>query len=251
MVTASFEFRGNLNDFLVHAHRNRRFECACAEAATVKHMIEALGVPHTEVGATTVNDSPASLHYLLQDRDQVTVHPHAAPLRCPDTSLLQAAPPLFLADAHLGGLARLLRMAGFDTLYDNALHDDEIARIALEEARIILTRDRELLKRRAVSSGCYIRSLQPAEQMREMMARFDLAHCAQPFTLCLHCNQPLAPVDKAAVLDLLPPSVQKCQTAFSRCACCERVYWKGSHWQRMHAMLHALLSETANARGDT
>ena len=256
MVTASFEFQGNLNDFLAYAHRNRRFGCACAESASTKHMVEALGVPHTEVGSVTVNGLPASLHDLLRDGDHVIVHPHAYPVQCCDTSrrdpsLSQDVPPLFLADAHLGGLARLLRMAGFDTLYDNAFRDDDIVRIAIEDERIILTRDRELLKRRAVSSGCYIRALQPAKQMKEVIVRFSLAKYARPFTLCLHCNLPLSPVDKAAVLDLLPPSVQEHQATFSRCACCKRVYWKGSHWQRMHAMLDAIVTDAAHARGSS
>jgi uncharacterized protein len=247
MATARFEFQGNLNDFLLHAHRNRRFECNCAESATVKHMIEALGVPHTEVGSVTVNASAASLHHLLQEGDDVVVYPHVFPVRYTEDPLLHAMPPLFLADAHLGGLARLLRMAGFDTLYDNAIHDDEVVRLAATQRRIILTRDRELLKRRTVVAGCYIRPLQPAEQMKEVVKRFGLAQLARPFTLCLHCNRPLASVDKACVLDLLPPSVRQHQTTFSRCASCGRVYWKGSHWQRMQSMLHAIVADATDA----
>lgn len=240
MVKATFEFRENLNDFLSSAHRQRRFECVCAESATAKHMIEALGVPHTEVGTITVNNQEASLHHLLQNEDQVVVHPHSYPV-CMDERVPRAASrPQFFADAHLGGLARLLRMAGFDTLYDNAIHDDELVRIALAEHRIILSRDRELLKRRTVLSGSYIRSLQPAAQMKEVMDRFGLAPHACPFTLCLHCNRPLTRVDKAAVLDQLPPSVREYQTEFSCCSCCKRVYWKGSHWMRMQAMLQFL-----------
>ncbi|MGV3741893.1 MAG: Mut7-C RNAse domain-containing protein [Burkholderiaceae bacterium] len=254
MVTASFEFQGNLNDFLVQMRRHRRFSCVCAESASTKHMIEALGVPHTEVGSVMVNDLPASLDYLLRDGDHVVVHPHTSPERSREVSSMQTAPPMFLADAHLGGLARLLRMAGFDTLYDNAFHDDDIVHIAIDQERTILTRDRELLKRRAVYSGSYIRSLQPAEQMKEVITRFGLAQLARPFTLCLHCNLPLAPVDKAVVLNLLPPSVQEHQSSFSRCTCCKRVYWKGSHWQRMHAMLNAIVADVADpadAPGDS
>lgn len=246
MVTASFEFQGNLNEFLTHGHRNQRFACICAESATTKHMIEALGVPHTEVGKVFVNGSPESLNYLLQNGDHVTVLQHTFPVQYNEDSSENTIPLLFLADAHLGGLSRLLRMAGFDTLYDNTFEDDEIVSLAAVQHRIVLTRDRELLKRKTLLSGCYIRALQPVEQMKEVTERFGLMQRARPFTLCLHCNVPLASVDKECVLDLLPPSVQQYQTTFSRCASCKRVYWKGSHWQRMRAMLHAIVTDSAD-----
>jgi uncharacterized protein with PIN domain len=183
----------------------------------------------------------------LQEGDHVLVQSLVYPVRHADAAWPNPIPPCFLADAHLGGLARLLRMAGFDTLYDNSFRDEEIVRIAAEQNRIILTRDLELLKRRNVLAGCYVRSLQPTGQMEEVIARFGLAQQARPFTLCLHCNVPLAPIDKAAVLECLPPSVQECQTEFSRCTCCKRVYWKGSHWQRMQNMLRAMISSSADA----
>jgi uncharacterized protein len=247
MVTASFEFRGWLNDFVKPANRYRIVRCACAESATAKHMIEVLGIPHTEIGLIKVNKQVSSLGHLLQDGDHVLVQPPVYPLPYADAACAKAMVTHFLADAHLGGLARLLRMAGFDTLYDNSFRDDEIVRIAAAQHRIILTRDLELLKRRNVVAGCYVRSLQPARQMEEVVARFGLARQARPFTLCLHCNVPLAPIDKAAILEGLPPSVQECQTEFSRCDCCRRVYWKGSHWQRMQSMLRAIISNSENA----
>lgn len=246
MAIASFQFQGVLNGFLKPPHRYRVITCACAESATTKHMIEVLGIPHTEIGLIEVNKQASSLAYLLQDGDHVLVKPLVFPVRHHDAACPNSASPHFLADAHLGGLARLLRMAGFDTLYDNSFLDDEIVRIAAEQSRIILTRDLELLKRRNVLAGCYVRSLQPAGQMEEVVVRFGLAQQARPFTLCLHCNMPLAPIDKAAVLECLPPSVQECQTEFSRCDCCKRVYWKGSHWQRMQNMLRAIISNAEN-----
>ncbi|MDQ9171924.1 Mut7-C RNAse domain-containing protein [Oxalobacteraceae bacterium R-40] len=247
MVTATFEFQGYLNDFLDYPFRHRMFESACAESATTKHMIEAFGVPHTEVGRVVVNDEASSLHHLLQEGDHVVIHPPGIPVQNEEGAGLPAAPPLFLADAHLGGLARLLRMAGFDTFYDNAIHDDDVVRIAAEQNRIILSRDRELLKRRMIVSGCYIRSLEPASQMKEVVTRFSLAQHARPFTLCLHCNRLLASVDKASVLESLPPSVRNYHTEFSRCACCKRVYWRGSHWQRMQAMLKEIVADPADS----
>ena len=155
-----------------------------------------------------------------------------------------------MADAHLGGLARLLRMAGFDTLYDNGYRDDEIVAIAARDDRIVLTRDRELLKRRAVSRGCYLHAIKPEIQFRELFERLGLAPGAQPFSLCLHCNLALRAVDKALVLDALPPSVRELHEEFTTCEACRRVYWKGSHHKRMRALLDTVTGGAMPAAHD-
>lgn len=240
MVTATFRFYEELNDFLAPCRRKRQFDCACAQAATTKHMIEALGVPHTEVELVLVNGESVGLDRLLNEGDRVAVYPKFESLDI--TPLLRVRDrPLrvmrFVADAHLGGLASLLRMAGFDTLYDNGFQDGEIADIAAGEGRIVLTRDRDLLKRRVVTHGCYVRALKSKQQFREIFDRLELARSAQPFSLCLHCNAPLRPIDKASVLDRLPPRVRERYQRFSTCDVCNRVFWEGSHWQQMRALL--------------
>jgi uncharacterized protein len=149
--------------------------------------------------------------------------------------------PIFLADAHLGGLARFLRMLGFDTLHDNNYADLEIRRLAEAERRIVLSRDRELLKCTEIARGCYVRALKAEAQLREVAARYDLALRARPFTLCLRCNVPLQLVDKVEVAAVVPPQLLERQTQFSRCAGCARVYWPGSHYWRMRAALGDLL----------
>jgi len=249
MVTATFRFYDELNGFLPRARRGREFATPCARAATVKHMIEALGVPHTEAALVLVNGESSGFGRPLEEGDRVAVYPRFETLdvtglsRLPQGSQTAQAPqasriaPRFVADAHLGGLARLLRMAGFDTLYDNAYRDDEIVAIAAAEDRIVLTRDRELLKRRAVSRGCYLHAIKPEAQFRELFERLGLAPGAQPFSLCLHCNLALRAVDKALVLDALPPSVRELHEEFTTCEACRRVYWKGSHHKRMRALL--------------
>lgn len=240
MVTATFRFYEELNDFLAPSRRKRAFDCACARAATAKHMIEALGVPHTEVELVFVNGEPAGFEHMLRDGDRVAVYPKFEAFDV--SSLLRVRKnPLrdirFVADAHLGGLARLLRMAGFDTLYDNGFEDGQIEEIAMHQARIVLTRDRELLKRRGITHGCYVHALKAAEQLREIVDRLDLAASMRAFTLCLHCNAPLRQVDKAQVAERLPPSVERNHSQFMTCDVCRRIFWKGSHWQRMCAML--------------
>jgi len=249
MATASFRFYEELNDFLAPERRRREFSAPCARAATAKHMIEALGVPHTEVEMILVNGESAGFERLLQDGDRVAVYPRFEALDI--TPLLRVRErPLrvtrFVADAHLGGLAHMLRMAGFDTLYRNDYRDREIADIAEREGRIILTRDRELLKYRGVTHGCYVHALKPAQQFRELVERLDLARSFKPFTLCLECNAPLHPVDKQWVCERLPPSVRANHQRFTACDSCGRVFWEGSHWRRMQA----LLSESVRAKSE-
>lgn len=244
MVSATFRFYGALNDFLARARRGAAFDTPCARDATTKHMIEALGVPHTEVELILVNGVSGGFEDILEEGDRVAVYPRFGALDLGPLARLPLQPPgrlRFVADAHLGGLARLLRMAGFDTIYANTNHDDEIEERAMEEGRIVLTRDRELLKRRGVAYGCYVRALHPPAQLHEVVERYGLAERARPFTLCLHCNAPLRAVPKAAVLERLPPVVRASQEAFTTCDGCGRVFWKGTHWQRMAAMLDAAI----------
>jgi uncharacterized protein len=248
MVTATFRFYEELNDFLPPGRRRREFDTRCAQAATTKHMIEALGVPHTEVELILVNGVSCGFDRLLQDGDRVAVYPKFEAFDI--TPLLRVrAQPLreirFVADAHLGGLARLLRMAGFDTLYDNHIDDREIEVISAEQQRIVLTRDRELLKRRGVTHGCYVRTLHPEQQLQEIVGRLDLAGSFRPFTLCLHCNAPLHAVPKEQVAHQLPPKVRALFDDFVTCGSCRGVFWKGSHWRRMRALLERAAGQPA------
>ena len=246
MVTATFRFYEELNDFLAPKRRKQAFTVPCAQAATTKHMIEALGVPHTEVELILVNGESVGFDRILEDGDRVAVYPRFEAMDV--TPLLRVREhPLretrFVADAHLGGLAHLLRMLGFDTLYDNHYHDDTIVDICAHDGRIVLTRDRELLKRRTVTHGCYVHALKSEDQLREVVTRLDLARSARPFTRCLHCNVPLRAVDKASVLDQLPPKVREHYERFSTCDACGRVYWEGSHFRNMRRMLDDLLTD--------
>ncbi len=199
MVTATFCFHEELNEFLLPEQRGREFTVPCARNATTKHMIEALGAPHTEVEVILVNGRAAGFDRLLSDGDRVAVYPRSySPVVAPMLRLREWPLPVirFVADSHLGGLARLLRMAGFDTLYRNDFGDSEIAGIASRDRRVVLTRDRDLLKQRGISHGCYVHALKPARQFGEIVARLDLGRSFRPFALCLECNAPVREVEK-------------------------------------------------------
>src|SRR5690348_9509184 len=210
MPAAQFRFYEELNDFLAPDRRKREFEATFTRAATVKNAIEALGVPHTEVELILVNGRSVDFVYRMRNGDRISVYPTFEAFDI--QPLLRVRPePLratrFVADSHLGGLARLLRMAGFDTLYENRRSDDEIRRLAEDDARIILTRDRALLMCRSVTHGCYVHALQPRAQFREIAQRLQLERSVRPFTLCLHCNLVLAEIDAAQVGDRVPPAI--------------------------------------------
>jgi uncharacterized protein with PIN domain len=236
-LPARFHFDARLDLFLAREHRGQHFAWGCPPQASLKHMIEALGVPHTEVGMVLVNGEPTALNRPVCAGDSIEVLPALPALA--DLALR------FAADSHLGGLARLLRMAGFDTLFDNAWPDHELARLSAQEGRIVLTRDRDLLKRRDILQGCHVLTLQPEHQWRELAARYPLPGQARPFSRCLPCNVELEPPSREQLQASVPPAVLARHQRFMRCPACRRVYWEGTHWRRMRRLVGDLLPRDA------
>lgn len=147
--------------------------------------------------------------------------------------LSDAEVPRFIADAHLGRLAAYLRLAGFDTAYEPPWDDAHLAKRAAEERRILLTRDRELLKRSIVTQGYFVPSTRSRQQFVEVVQRFALRGLMRPFSRCARCNARLREVTKASVLDRLQPRTRLLHDEFVECPSCRRVYWRGSHWARI------------------
>lgn len=237
MPSAWFLFLPDLPFFLAHHQQDGAVKLVFKTGQTVKHLAESSGVPHTEIGMITINGSTVGFEHQVREGDQVTINPAAA-----GNSPL-AGEARFILDNHLGRLAAYLRMLGFDTAYHNNLDDDALARIADQEDRILLTRDRRLLMRKIVRQGYCPRSLDSYQQAVEVLRRFDLARQANPFRRCLRCNNLLAPVQKEAVLDQLQPLTRRYYEEFHRCLACGQVYWKGSHYERMQSLVHALRGE--------
>jgi uncharacterized protein with PIN domain len=236
MPRATFRFYQELNDFLPPAQRQVAFEHEWRGTPSTKHLIESLGVPHTEVDLILVNDRSVDWAYQPQDGDRIAVYPVFESLDI--TPLIRLRPqPLreirFVLDGHLGRLAAYLRMLGFDTWYQNHVEDAVLAQISKNERRILLTRDQGLLKRSAVTHGYWVRATAPREQLRETIQRFDLQHLAKPFTRCLSCNGLLQSVSLIDVKDEVPENAVRFYHEFWRCAACGKVYWQGSHYQRM------------------
>jgi uncharacterized protein with PIN domain len=227
-----FRFHGELNDFLTPARRNAEFEHFAGPTDTIKHVVESLGVPHTEIERVTVNGKPAGLSAQLADRDRVEIFPYAEPVLVED--------PRFVVDGHLGRLAAYLRMLGFDTWYDRFADDALLASIANAEEGVLLTRDVGLLKRRDVERGYFVRSDKPHDQLREVSRRLALHSRIAPFQRCMDCNGRLFVVPKHEIADLLPPHTRETKNEFSRCSACGKIFWRGSHHARMIGWIEEL-----------
>ncbi|TCJ14109.1 hypothetical protein EPD60_08850 [Flaviaesturariibacter flavus] len=219
---ARFRFFGRLAD-LAPAAAGAAYMYSFNGTPALKDAIEAMGVPHVEVGVIIVNRQDSNPAALLRDGDEVAVHPD-------DSSFPEAR---FVLDVHLGGLARALRLLGFDTLYRNDYTDPQLAALSDTEDRALLTRDVGLLKHRRIRRGYWLRSQHTEEQAGEVLRRFGLAGAIQPFRRCLACNGPIAPVAEEQVRKLIPPRVLGFQKEFYQCGNCNRVYWKGTHYTRM------------------
>jgi len=243
---ATFRFYAELNDFLAPERRKVAFDHPFLLSGAVKDMIESLGVPHTEVDLILANGQSVDFSYLVQGGDYISIYPmfesfDIAPLLCVRPKPLRQT--RFVLDTHLGKLAIYLRMLGFDTLYRNDYQDKTLARISSSEGRILLTRDRGLLKRSMVTHGYCLRATYPREQLIEVLRRFDLFKTTTPFRRCLRCNGLLEPVAKEAISDRLQPKTRQYYDEFSICPACGRVYWKGSHYQRMQRFVAHLLEQ--------
>jgi uncharacterized protein with PIN domain len=241
--TSTFRFYEELNDFLPEERRRRDIDVEVDRARSVKDAIESVGVPHTEVDLILVDGRSVDFNRLLRGGERVAVYPMfesvdiAPVLRLRPMALRD---PRFVADGHLGKLARHLRMAGFDTLYGNHWDDDQIVQLAAVQKRTILTRDKGMLRRGDVDRGYFVRAIESEAQLAEVVGRLQLEAMIAPFTRCRECNAPLEEVAAGEVVDRLPEKVRDAYQRFRRCPGCERVYWEGTHFERMRGILERL-----------
>ena len=236
MNQAHFHFFTELNDFLTNDRRNIAFSYDFKGNPAIKHLIEALGVPHPEVGQILVNFYPVELSYRVQNGDYIEIHPFVGT----DHGLSEIE-PRFVLDNHLGKLAIYLRLLSFDVWYSNDYQDDELADTASREGRILLTRDRRLLMRRVVVHGHCVRSRDPETQVVEIIQHYHLYNQINPFKRCLCCNHPLELARKEIIKDRLQLLTNLYYDEFHICPGCNRVYWKGSHYDNMQGFIERIL----------
>jgi uncharacterized protein with PIN domain len=247
MSQATFRFYAELNDFLPRARRQAAFEHEFFGRVSVKDMIESLGVPHPEIDLILVNGVSVEFGCLVADGDSVSVYPMFESLDIRPLLHLRPEPlrePRFLLDGHLGRLAAYLRLLGLDAEYRNDFTDEELASRTAAERRILLTRDRGLLKRSEVERGYCVRSDSPRQQAHEVVERFDLRRSVAPFRRCLSCNGLLQPVEKQSVWERLPPGTRERFDEFHRCADCGKLFWPGSHYTRLQQLVADFLASS-------
>lgn len=243
-------FYEELNDYLPRAMRKRDIERPLGEGQTVKHMIEALGVPHTEIDLILVNGQSVDFTYRPKPGDRVSVYPVFESLPIQGVTRLHERPlrdPRFLCDVHLWKLARRLRLLGFDTAFDLNADDAALAAQAMREERILLTCDRGLLMRRTVDRGIHVKHAAVDVQLRQILGRLDLYGECRPFTRCTMCNGMLEEISRdsgefEAVRGHIPPGVLEWCREYYRCLGCGKAYWPGAHCANLERIVSAAIT---------
>ncbi|MDX3529900.1 Mut7-C RNAse domain-containing protein [Streptomyces sp. ID05-39B] len=224
--------------FVPPARRSGATALAVDGVSTLGHVVESLGVPLTEVGTLRVDGREVPVSHIPADGESVSVRPVDRPQRVP------GAPLRFLLDVHLGTLARRLRLLGVDTAYESAdIGDPALAARSAAERRVMLSRDRGLLRRRELWAGGFVYSTNPEEQLRDVLDRF--APELRPWTRCTACNGLLREATKEEVADQLKGGTRKTYDVFARCGECGRAYWKGAHHEQLEAIVERALREFA------
>jgi uncharacterized protein with PIN domain len=238
--TVAIRFYAELNDFLPAEDCQTVIMQDIDQPRSVKDLFESLGVPHTEVDLIIVNGAAVDFNYLVQGGERISIYPAFTQLDISPLVHCQPEDPreiCFVLDTHLGKLAAYLRMMGFDCLYSNAYNDPELAEISARDDRILLTCDRQLLMRNSVTRGYFVRSRKPRKQLNEIDRRYGLVSRQHPFTRCMACNGLIHPVDKRKIETLLKPDTFQYYDRFFQCERCKKVYWEGSHYRRMQAII--------------
>ncbi len=230
MIAVTIELRGDLPD-LLRGRGPSRVTRRLSGSTSVKDAVEALGVPHCEIGSVTAGTQRVDWSYQVRDGDRIRVEP-ARPQPLQESG--------FICDRHLGKLARMLRLLGFDTTYDDTWGEARIARHATAERRAILTGSRSLLKRRAIPRGQLIRSPLVDEQVVEVLVRFDLLNRIDLFGRCGRCNGALRTVAKQDVADRIPPRTARWLDTYYICRVCDQLYWEGTHVTALRARIAAI-----------
>ena len=240
-------FHGDLPFFL--RSKKPQLRRQLGERTSVKDVIEACGVPHTEVDLILIDGKPSGFEKVLTQDAVVDVYGiDSKRLTLFPENRLQVHKILkFVADGHLGKLVRDFRLLGIDVVYERDAEDRQLIETATSQDRALLTRDRRLLMHAALQHGYYLRSQNPLEQTVEVICRFQLESTITPFARCLRCNAALQPAAKEAVIERLEPLTKIYYEEFRRCPDCEQVYWSGSHFEKLQARIEEIRSRLASA----
>jgi len=243
---ATIRFYGALNDFLSPQWRHKNMTFKYQDHQSVKDVIESLGVPHPEIQLILVNGQPAGFDHKLKPGIKISAYPFFHTIDVDSLNLANPKPYIylkFILDVHLGKLARYLRFAGFDAILLPFLEDHEIVTEANRQDRIILTRDLGLLKIKSVTFGYWLRSQNPEKQFLEVVRHFNIRKSDfSPWKRCSLCNSIIHPIEKQDIESTLRPGTREHFHEFYQCENCGKVYWKGSHFERLDSWLHKIMN---------
>ena len=246
MPKATFRFYEELNDFLPKHMRKVDFEVESKGKRSIKDMVEALGVPHTEIDLILANGKSVDFCYILQDGDRISVYPVFESLNIANITRLREVPlrkTRFIADVNLGDIVKYMRLLGFDVYYESVLSAKEIIEISKSENRIILTKSKKLLKFRDVSHGVFIRPGTTAEQVKRIVDYLNIKDQVKPFSRCLCCNSLVEPVSKKEIVNRIPPKTKAFCDEYSQCKTCDKIYWDGTHFINMKKVINDILGD--------
>ncbi|MEW2291713.1 Mut7-C RNAse domain-containing protein [Streptomyces sp. NPDC006743] len=232
------EFAPGLHVFVPHTRRRGATAVVTDGVSSLGHVVESLGVPLTEVGTLLVDGREVPAAHVPRAGEAVRVRAVERPQRVP------GAPLRFLLDVHLGTLARRLRLLGVDTAYESTdIGDPALAARSAAEKRVLLSRDRGLLRRRELWAGAFVYSTRPDDQLRDVLGRFHPE--LRPWTRCTACNGLLRAATKDEVADQLAHGTQRTYDVFAQCRACGRAYWKGAHHDQLAAIVEQAMSTRA------
>ena len=250
MPGVTIKYYEELNFFLPEEMRRTDITVPFNSRRSVKDLIESMGVPHVEVDMILVNGKSVDFNYILCDGDVISVFPVYGAIDISGVDHLAWSPlddTRFILDVHLRKLARMMRLLGFDADYEDDRDDDQLAVLSAVENRILLTCDRRLLMRKIVTRGIIVRSRMPDKQIIEVITRLQLRGLVNPLTRCIECNGIIRDIDIDApeytmLKSGIPDGVLTWCTDYYICTSCGRVYWKGSHYDKLKARVKKILN---------
>ncbi len=245
MLTIHLRCYEELNEFLPKEKRKVQFTHTIPVQTSVKDLIESFNIPHTQVQMILVNGWQEDFSYVVQNNDRISIYPYFHNFDVHSVSKISHTLPdqiRFIADQHLGTLVRYIRMLGIDTAYNKNLTGHELVEKANQGERILLTKDHNILKRNELKYGYFVYADDFDSQLEELILQFKLKEYTSLFSRCLECNELLQPIEKAKIEHRLPKKVQEGYESFTICEHCDKIYWKGSHYDRMKDKIENILT---------
>jgi uncharacterized protein with PIN domain len=253
-MNITIRFYEELNDFLQNYPIKKDIEYSFDKSQSVKTIIGRFGVPCVEVDLVLVNGISRGFDYIIKDGDRISVYPMFERYSIKTLTELRSEPlreTKFVLDVHLGKLTRHLRLLGFDAEYDPNMENSNLAEISKDYNRVLLTRNRQLLKLYDVERGLNIHNSDPFLQVVEVLGRLDLWDNVKPFSRCIICNGAIIDVKKEDkefphIFAKLPPKVQSWGKEIFICTVCGKTYWKGSHYEKLSLLVEKIMNEKNN-----